>query len=335
MSKQPVLSAVVLLLAAPIFAGPEFTLSAQTPTPPVAQFSLADSLYLIGESFVYILEAFVLLWIAKFAYSRLYRRVELNAELFSQDNQALAISTVGFYFGILIAFGGAISGESQGLRTDAVMIGVYGLSAIVLMLLASVMCEKILLPTFNNTKEVVQDRNLGVGFVEAGVYIANGLIILGVSEGDVAGTSPVESTFGALGSGMLVLLAFWLLAQVVLVIAGGLYEFVTPYRFLEELERDNAAVGLAFGGALIGIGNIIGLAVGGDFTGWTDSLMRFAVDVTFGFIMLFFIHKLTDILLAPGVKLANEQTQEHPNIGSGLLEAFGYIGASILIGWTF
>ena len=335
MSKQPVLPAVVLLLAAPIFSGPEFTLSAQTPTPPLAQFSLADSLYLIGESFVYILEAFILLWIAKFAYSRLYRRVELNAELFSRDNQALAISTVGFYFGILIAFGGAISGESQGLRTDAVMIGVYGLSAIVLMLLASVMCEKILLPTFNNTKEVVQDRNLGVGFVEAGVYIANGLIILGASEGDVAGTSPVASTFGALGSGMLVLLVFWLLAQVVLVIAGRLYEFVTPYRFLEELERDNAAVGLAFGGALIGIGNIIGLAVGGDFTGWTDSLMRFAVDVTFGFIMLFFIHKFTDILLAPGVKLANEQTQEHPNIGSGLLEAFGYIGASILIVWTF
>ena len=112
------------------------------------------ALYLIGESFVYILEAFVLLWIAKFAYSKLYRRVELNAELFSRDNQALAISTAGFYFGILIALGGAISGESQGLRTDAVMIGVYGLSAIALMLLASVMCEKILLPTFNNTKEV-------------------------------------------------------------------------------------------------------------------------------------------------------------------------------------
>ena len=328
MSKQPVLPAVVLLLVALVFAGLEFILSAQTPAPLLAQVSLADSLYLIGESFVYILEAFVLLWIAKFAYSKLYRRVELNAELFSRDNQALAISTVGFYFGILIAFGGAISGESQGLRTDAVMIGVYGLSAIALMLLASVMCEKILLPTFNNTKEVVQDRNLGVGFVEAGVYIANGLIILGASEGDVAGTSSVASTFGVLSSGMLVLMAFWLLAQMVLVITGRLY------RFLEELERDNAAVGLAFGGALIGIGNIIGLAVGGDFTGWTDSLMRFAIDVTFGFIMLFFVHKFTDILLAPGVKLANEQTQEHPNIGAGLLEAFGYIGASILIVWT-
>ena len=335
MSKQPVFLAVVLGLAAPAFAGLGFTLSAQTSTPQLVQVSLADNLYLIGESFVYILEAFVLLWIAKFAYSSLYRRVELNSELFTRDNQALAISTVGYYLGILIAFGGAISGESQGLGTDVVTIAIYGLSAIVLMLLASFMCEKILLPNFNNTKEVVQDRNLGVGFVEAGVYIANGLIVLRATEGDVGGASPAASAFGALGSGMLVLLVFWLLAQVVLVIAGRLYEWLTPYRFLEELERDNAAVGLAFGGALIGIGNIISVAVGGDFTGWTDSLMLFAVDVTFGFIMLFLVHKFTDILLAPGVKLADEQTQEHPNIGAGLLEAFGYVGASILIVWTF
>ena len=335
MSKQPAILAVVLGLAAPVFAGLGFTLSAQTSTPQLVQVSLVDNLYLIGESFVYILEAFVLLWIAKFAYSSLYRRVELNAELFTRDNQALAISTVGYYFGILVAFGGAISGESQGLGTDVVTIAIYGLSAIVLMLLASFMCEKILLPTFNNTKEIVQDRNLGVGYVEAGVYIANGLIILRATEGELGGASPAASAFSAMGSGMLVLLAFWLLAQVVLVIAGRLYEWVTPYKFLEELERDNAAVGLAFGGALIGIGNVISVAVGGDFTGWTDSLMLFAVHVTFGFIMLFFVHKFTDILLAPGVKLADEQTQEHPNIGAGLLEAFGYIGASILIVWTF
>ena len=334
MSKRPVFFAVVLLLAVPVFAGLGFALSAQTPAPAPAQVSLADNLYLIGESFFYILEAFALFWIAKLAYSSLYRRVDLNSELFTRDNQALAISTVGYYFGILIAFGGAISGESQGFGTDVVTIGVYGLSAIVLMLLASFMCEKILLPTFNNTKEVVEDRNLGVGFVEAGVYIANGLIILRATQGDAGGASPA-STFGAVGFGMLVLLVFWLLAQVVLVIAGRLYELVTPYSFLEELERDNAAVGLAFGGALIGIGNIISVAIGGDFTGWTDSLVLFAIDVGFGFIMLFLVHKFTDILLAPGVKLADEQTQEHPNIGAGLLEAFGYVGASILIVWTF
>ena len=334
MSKRPVFLAVLLLFAAPVFTELGFTLSAQPEAPVPGGVSLADSLYLLGESLIYILEAFVLFWIAKLAYSRLYRRVDLNAELFTRDNRALAISTVSYYFGILIAFGGALSGESQGLGTDVVTIGIYGLSAIVLMLLASLMCEKILLPTFNNTKEVVEDHNLGVAFVEAGVYIANGLIILRATEGDVGGASAVTSTLGSLGSGMAVLLVFWLLAQVVLVIAGRLYEMVTSYSFHEELERDNAAVGLAFGGALIGMGNIISVAIGGDFTGWTNSLTLFAIDVTSGFILLFLVHKFTDILLAPGVKLANEQTQKVPNIGAGLLEAFGYVGASLLILWT-
>ena len=335
MNRQLVLLALVILLTVSVFAGSGFALPRQTPTPSPTQVSIMDNLFLTGESLFYIFEAFVLFWIAKLAYSSLYRRVELNAELFTRDNQALAISTVGYYFGILLAFGGAISGESQGLGTDVITIGIYGLSAIVLMLLASFMCEKILLPAFNNTKEVVEDRNLGVGFVEAGVYIANGLIILGAMQGDDGGAGADTGILDAVGSGMLALLAFWLLAQVVLVITGRLYELVTPYKLLDELERDNAAVGLAFGGALIGIGNIISVAIGGDFTGWTNSLVLFAVDMVFGFIMLFFVHKLTDFLLAPGVKLATEQTQEHPNVGAGLLEAFGYIGASMLIVWTF
>ncbi len=352
MSKQLVLLGIGLLLAVSEFnsfvfgdnvqkplqsseltaAAPSPETPASTPTPEV---SLANTLHLIGQSLIYILEAFILFWFAKLAYSKLYRRVDLNVELFTRDNQAVAISMVGYYFGILLAFGGAISGESQGLRADVMTIAIYGLSSIILMLLASFMCEKVLLPTFNNTKEVVEDRNLGVGFVEAGVYIANGLIILRVSQGNVQASSSTANTLSAVGYSILVLIVFWLLAQVVLIIAGRLYELMTPYKIHEEMERDNAAVGLAFGGALIGIGNIVSVAVRGDFTSWTDSLTLFAADATFGFIMLFLVHKLTDILLAPNVKLADEQTQENPNIGAGLLEAFGYIGASILIVWSF
>ncbi|MDA2926311.1 DUF350 domain-containing protein [Acidobacteria bacterium AH-259-O06] len=310
--------------------------SAQAPVSvPTPAVSLTDTLYLIGQSLFYILEAFILFWFAKLAYSKLYRRVDLNAELFTRDNQAVAISTVGYYFGILLAFGGAVSGESQGLRVDVVTIAIYGFASIILMLLASFMCEKVLLPAFNNTKEIVEDKNLGVAFVEAGVYIANGLIILRVSQGDVQGAPPSALlTLSAVGYSILVLIVFWLLAQVVLIIAGRLYDLMTSYKIHEQLERDNAAVGLAFGGALIGIGNIVSVATRGDFTGWKDSLSLFGADAAFGFIMLFLVHKLTDALLAPGVTLADEQIQENPNIGAGLLEAFGYVGASMLIVWA-
>ena len=130
-------------------------------------------------------------------------------------------------------------------------------------------------------------------------------------------------------------MAFWLLAQVVLVVAGLLYEWITPHSVHRELERDNAAVGLAFGGVLVGMGNIVSIAVAGDYTGWIESLKIFGMDVVFGFVALYAIHKLTDVLLAPGVRLGAEQVEEQPNVGAGLIEAFGYVGGSILIVWIF
>lgn len=272
------------------------------------------------KSAVYILEAFALLWLAKLAYTSLHRRVDLQAELFGRNNTALAVALAGYLLGVVFALGGALSGPSAGWQADLVGIALSGLKAIALMLVASFLCEKALLPHFDNTKEIVQDQNLGAAFVEAGLHLANGLIILSILQGQ-----------GPWWSG----LAFWVLAQGVLLLAGLLYEWITPHHVHRELERDNAAVGLAFGGGLVGMGNIISLAAGGDFVGWQESLTFFAEDALFGLVMLFLIKKLSDVVLAGGVKLGAEQVEAAPNVGAGLLEAVGYVGGSMLIVWVF
>ncbi|MEC9378034.1 MAG: DUF350 domain-containing protein [Candidatus Latescibacterota bacterium] len=274
----------------------------------------------LGRATVYLLEAFVLLVLAKWAYTGLYRRVCLREELFDKGNVALAASTAGYLFGITLALGGVLVGPSAGWQADLQGIGLYGVMTIAMMLVASWLCEKVLLPSFNNTKEVVEDQNLGTGFVEAGVHIANGLILLAIQQGS-----------GPWWVGV----AFWALAQAALLIVGLLYERATPHSIHDELERDNAAVGLAFAGVLVGMGNIISLAVAGDFTGWRDGLITFGADVAFGLVILMIIKRLTDLVLAPGVSLAAQQTHEKPRIGAGLLEAFGYVGGSMLVVWVF
>ncbi len=273
----------------------------------------------MGRATVYLLEAFVLLVLAKWAYTGLYRRVCLREELFDKGNVALAVSTAGYLFGITIALGGVLAGPSAGWQADLQGIGLYGVMTIAMMLVASWLCEKVLLPSFNNTKEVVEDQNLGTGFVEAGVHIANGLILLAIQQGS-----------GPWWVGV----AFWALAQAALLIVGLLYERATPHSIHDELERDNAAVGLAFAGVLVGMGNIISLAVAGDFTGWRDGLITFGAEVAFGLVILMIIKRLTDLVLAPGVSLAAQQTHETPRIGAGLLEAFGYVGGSMLVLWA-
>jgi len=274
----------------------------------------------MGRATVYLLEAFVLLVLAKWAYTGLYRRVCLREELFDKGNVALAVSTAGYLFGITLALGGVLVGPSAGWQADLQGIGLYGVMTIAMMLVASWLCEKVLLPSFNNTKEVVEDQNLGTGFVEAGVHIANGLILLAIQQGS-----------GPWWVGV----AFWALAQAALLIVGLLYERATPHSIHDELERDNAAVGLAFAGVLVGMSNIISLAVAGDFTGWRDGLITFGADVAFGLVILMIIKRLTDLVLAPGVSLAAQQTHEKPRIGAGLLEAFGYVGGSMLVVWVF
>ncbi|MBT4101376.1 MAG: DUF350 domain-containing protein [Gemmatimonadetes bacterium] len=274
----------------------------------------------MARATVYLLEAFVLLVVAKWAYTGLYRRVCLREELFEKGNVALAVSTAGYLFGITIALGGVLAGPSAGWQADLLGISVYGGMTVAMMLVASWLCEKVLLSRFNNTKEVVEDQNLGTAFVEAGVHIANGLILLAIQQGS-----------GAWWIGVV----FWALAQVALMVVGLVYEKATTHSIHDELERDNAAVGLAFAGVLVGMGNIISLAVAGDFTSWKDSLITFGADVAFGLVILLVIKRLTDVVLAPGVSLAAQQTQEKPQIGAGLLEAFGYVGGSMLVVWVF
>lgn len=274
----------------------------------------------MARSLAYVLEAFALLWLARLAYTGFYRRVDLKHELFERNNTALAVALSGYLLGVVVALGGALMGPSAGWRADLVGIALSGLKAIALMLVASWFCEKVLLPRFDNTKEVIEDQNLGTAFVEAGLHLANGLIVLAALQGQ-----------GPWWTGV----AFWLLAQVVLLAAGLLYEWITPHDVHRELERDNAAVGLAFGGGLVGMGNILSLAAGGDFTGWAESLSFFAEDALFGLAMLFLIKWLSDLVLAGGVRLGGEQVEAAPNVGAGLLEAIGYIGASLLIVWVF
>ena len=60
--------------------------------------------------------------------------------------------------------------------------------------------DKIILHNFKNVKELVDDKNVGAGAVQAGSYIASGLIIAGSIHGE--------------GGGLLTAIAFFVLGQV-------------------------------------------------------------------------------------------------------------------------
>ena len=270
---------------------------------------------------IYLISAFVLFWLGKLVKDLTTTSYSVREELVEKDNIALGVAMAGYYFGLIMAIGGTLSGPSQGLENDLIDIGIYGLLAIILLNLSRLVNDGVILHGFKIRDELIDDQNAGTGAVIAASYIATGLVIFGAVSGEIGG--------------IVTTVIFWALGQVALVLAGLVYEWITPYSIHDEIEKDNVAAGVAFAGALVGIGIIVFHASAGNFISWTVNLQDFAIEVVAGLILLPIVRFISDVILLPGQKLTNEiANQEHPNLGAGFIEATSYVGASFLIVWS-
>ena len=274
----------------------------------------------ILTGFVYLAVVLVPLVIGKWVFDVLHRRFVLKTELIERDNLAVAAAVAGYYLGVVIVLGGVVSGPASfSLLDDVIGLALFGLLGIALLNLSAWINDKIVFRQFDNEREIVEDRNVGVGVIEGGNYVAVGLITAGAMSGE-----------GGVASG----LAFWIGGLVALVIAGLLYDRITSYDLHEQIERGNVAVAIAFAGVLVGFGNIIRLAGEGDFVSWNASLTEFGYYIAVGLVLLPLVRLFADKVLLPGASLSDELLQDTPNLGAGVIEATTYIAASMLIGLT-
>ena len=270
---------------------------------------------------IYLISAFVLFWLGKLVKDLTTTSYSVREELVEKDNVALGVAMAGYYFGLVMAIGGTLSGPSQGLENDLIDIGIYGLLAIILLNLSRLVNDGLILHGFKIRDELIDDQNAGTGAVIAASYIATGLVIFGAVSGEIGG--------------IVTTVVFWALGQAALVLAGLVYEWITPYSIHDEIEKDNVAAGVAFAGALVGIGVIVFHASAGNFISWEVNLQDFAIEVVAGLILLPIVRFIADVILLPGQKLTDEiANQEHPNLGAGFIEATSYVGASFLIVWS-
>ncbi len=269
---------------------------------------------------VYLISSYTLFWMGKAAFDLIHRDFKVNEELLEKDNAALAITLSGYYFGLILVIGGVLVGPSSGLLDDLIDIFFYGVLAIFLLNISTVINDRLILYQFNNTKEIIHDQNAGTGVVVGATYIATGLILYGAISGE--------------GGNIWTAVVFWGLGQLALVLVSLLYERITPYSIHEHIEGNNTAVGVAFAGALIGMGNILRYAVSGDFQSWNTNLVTFGLYAIIGLLALPLIRIATDKILLPGASMAAELVdQERPNLGAAYIIMFSYIGSSFIIGW--
>jgi uncharacterized membrane protein YjfL (UPF0719 family) len=263
---------------------------------------------------------FIIFLIGKIVNDLLHREYNLKEELVEKDNAAVALTVTGYYLGLVLSIGGSIVGPDGHMVDDLLDLCIYGVLGIVLLNISWFICDKLMLRRFSVSDELIRDKNQGTGAVLAGMNIASGFIIFGALQGQ--------------GGSIWTAVVYWALGQIVLIIGGLIFNWITPYDIHAEIEKDNVAVGVGFGGALTAVGVTIGLSAKYDFVSWNESLTEFLFYAVLGLLLLPVVRFLTDKVLIPGVKLTDEIAhQEEPNVGAAYIECFAYISAAFIIHW--
>ena len=207
------------------------------------------------HSLVYLVTMLGIFVIGKWVYD-LLTPYKLNQQLVEVDNRAIAVSFTGYLLGLEIILEGVVAQEPSCLATGSVRrdllldVGdtvLWGSIGIVLLQLARWINDKVLLSSFSNTKELVEDQNVGTGAVEFGSFVGSALIIRVLLMGEGGGilAAIVETVL------------YFLAAQVIFVLFGKVYQLVTRYDVHREIEQDNAAAGVSLGLSLIAVSVLI------------------------------------------------------------------------------
>lgn len=257
----------------------------------------------------------VIFLVAKWA-KDCFTSYKINAELTQKDNLAVALAMSGYYLGTLAIFVGALLGPTQGLKTDLALVGGYALLGILFLNAARWLNDKLILRRFCDTKQLIAEKNAGVGIVHFGAYLATGLIAAGAVSGQ--------------GGGVLSAVVFFALGQLALILFSRIYERFSGYDVHEQLLQKNIASGVAFSGHLIALAIIIMNAAAGDFSDWRQDLVLFAVATALAFVFLPVIRVVMDRLVVPGDSLGRE-IREDRNIGAGALEATVAVSFAVVL----
>ncbi len=301
--------------------------------------ALVDTLEFFPKGLIYVVVGLVALLVAKVVQD-LIARYSINQQVTGENNAALGLSMAGYYLGVVLVFVGALYQPLTVVRDEdwaptsatywgeVLEVAVYALVGIVVLNLARIVVDRLVLHKFATEKEIVEDRNTGTGAVEFGVYLATGLVIAG----SIAGTGSTEAG----GTEVSVLdsavrsLVFLGLGMAVLILYSLFYQLTTSYDIHDEIERDNTAVGVALAGNLIAMGLVTLKAVFGEFVGWPESLAGFLVFAVLGFVLLFIVRQIADIVLLPGAKLQQELSADR-NLGVAFIISAVVISSALIL----
>lgn len=280
------------------------------------------------QATVYLLLMIFIFYVGKVVNDK-FISYDLNEQLTTVDNKAVALSFSGYIFALGIILWGVLSADSsivpsgdprKDLFKDLGNTALWGAIGIGLLQLARFINEKILLYQFDNQKELVEDRNVGTGAVQCGAYIGSALMIRAVLMG---------SEYAGFLVAFIATLVYFFIGQAAFIAFSKMYQAVSRFDLHGEIEKDNAAAGVAFGMTLTAVGVLL--------SGYIikyDSLIGLAVWFVIGAFLLLTCRYLVDKVILPG-SLLDEEVSVDQNWGAAMVEGSAAISLAFLLNAAF
>ncbi|HOI72784.1 MAG TPA: DUF350 domain-containing protein [Syntrophales bacterium] len=206
-----------------------------------------------------------------------------------EANTAVALRRFGLYVGICTALAGVFQGGLR--RADLVVFLTDGAITTVLFFAAHLLNDRILVPGVRNN-DLIKAGNVPTGIVEAGSFIATGILLNGAFAGEVGGILSAMAFFG--------------LGQLFLYLAVFMHQRIYRFRTAACLREGNLSAGITVAGLLVAYSIILRSSIAGDFTGWAESLGWFLISAASGMLFLLIFQKVSDWIFLPKTKLEDQ-----------------------------
>lgn len=299
--------------------------------------TLLETLEFFPRGLAYVALGVVVLYLAKWILD-LATPYHVSDQLSRKSNAALGLSISGYLLGVIVVFVAVLytpfaSGDGEWRFTtefgfDVIEVFLYSVGAIVVLNLTRYLIDHLVLYKFDVEKEIIENQNLAAGAVEFGVYLAVSLVVaaslagygdpqLGTAVPDTLDEIIRSAVFFVLGLGVLILYALF-------------YQVTTVYDIHDEIEKDNAAIGVTMAANLIAVALVAFKAVAGEFLGWSESLIGFAVFAVIGFLLLVIVRWIIDKAMFPKVKIADELSASQ-NVGVAFIVGGVVVSTALIL----
>lgn len=214
-----------------------------------------------------------------------------HEEIIERRTVPFIMIRVAMLAGQVLATVPLVSVKSDNTKLDILWLVFGGLGIILAFNLLRPVLDKLLYGKVLSAN-FLREASVATAIVQSAFYLAVGLIIGGSFTGSAPSVSvAIRSTLLFTGLGLLVLLVSYLLA-------GKLYGM------RHAVKHDgNCAAALILSSIVLGLGFMLQTAIAGDFNGWTNGLVGFAIYALIGIVVLVALVPLLDRLVLRKVSI--------------------------------